>query len=652
MRAMARPPSAAKELHATWARLGIDASAIDPEPDGTLRPSEALAPASAPTVASDAIQVTQQSAPGAGDGEEDAEDASGIVARLGTEEVFVGRQIGEGGMGTVWEARQRSLERDVAVKGIKRELDGPIGRAQLLREARVTGALEHPNIIPVHALVRGTTSAGAAQDGAPLMVMKRVEGTAWSDRMDATRGQPDFLEQQLRILMQVCHAVHFAHTRGVLHRDLKPENVMLGGFGEVYVLDWGIALALHDQTGIPGLPLARDARGVIGTIQYMAPEMVAGDGEHLCVQSDVYLLGAILHEILVDAPRHEGEALPQVLHAAWISEPYAYPPEVPAELAALANRACERDPAERPRSAEIFRQALESYLEHRESAELAEEAARRVASAEERAAADEDPVPALREARFAYKQALRIWPQNAAARAGLQDVLGALIDRALADQAVELARDLLAEMDEEHVGGWRSKVDALAAQVARREAKMRRLEEEAKQADLAPAARQRRVFGVGFALGFFALNVGLDVWDRRAGVGWWVYLIATGAVAGAFAIPVLVYLKSLFPTRAARRLAVALGMMLFGQAVTFTGLMLAGLELRPALGLSLLPLATVITVKAVLLDPRMWWAGLLALGAGALGIAWPESAFYGVGLAYSAFFLGGALLDYEGQLED
>ena len=79
---------------------------------------------------------------------------------------------------------------------------------------------------------------------------------------------------------------------------------------------------------------------------------------------------------------------------------------------------------------------------------------------------------------------------------------------------------------------------------------------------------------------------------------------------------------------------------------------MAGSALGMLLGLSLLPLATVITVKAVLLDPRMWWAGLLALGAGALGIAWPESAFYGVGLAYSAFFLGGALLDYEGQLED
>ena len=250
-------------------------------------------------------------------------------------------KVGEGGMGTVWEARQRSLERDVAVKGIKRELDGPIGRAQLLREARVTGALEHPNIIPVHALVRGTTSAGAAQDGAPLMVMKRVEGTAWSDRMDATRGQPDFLEQQLRILMQVCHAVHFAHTRGVLHRDLKPENVMLGGFGEVYVLDWGIALALHDQTGIPGLPLARDARGVIGTIQYMAPEMVAGGPEAATFKSDIYGLGATLYRMLTGFP-------PRNLQ----------PELLPPQARELVMRCLSKDPAQRPESARALAEEL------------------------------------------------------------------------------------------------------------------------------------------------------------------------------------------------------------------------------------------------------------------------------------------------------
>ncbi|MCA9573515.1 MAG: serine/threonine protein kinase, partial [Myxococcales bacterium] len=207
----------------------------------------------------------------------------------------------------------------------RQALRGSVKR-QLLREARVTGALEHPNIVPVHALL-------TSEEGAPLMVMKRVEGVAWGDRLRATDGGLEDLEQNLRILLQVCHAVHFAHTRGVLHRDLKPHNVMLGEFGEVYVVDWGTAVALRDDVPIEGLPKARNVSGVVGTLQYMAPEMVGGSGAELDERSDVYLLGAMLHEVLTGDPPHLGDKVEQLLVRAWQSRPYTYEPQVPAELA-------------------------------------------------------------------------------------------------------------------------------------------------------------------------------------------------------------------------------------------------------------------------------------------------------------------------------
>jgi hypothetical protein len=144
------------------------------------------------------------------------------------------RTLGEGGMGIVRLAEQRALGREVAVKSLRADRATPEAALRLVREAWITGRLEHPNIVPVYTL-------GVGADGLPMIVMKRIEGTLWSDHLRGRAVPPcapeRTLEWNLRVLMQVANAVELAASKGIVHRDLKPDNVMIGRFGEVNVLD-------------------------------------------------------------------------------------------------------------------------------------------------------------------------------------------------------------------------------------------------------------------------------------------------------------------------------------------------------------------------------------------------------------------------------
>ncbi len=290
-------------------------------------------------------------------------------------ELALGVTLGEGGMGVVRQARQLALGREVAVKSLRPEARHPAAMRRLLAEAMVAGQLEHPEILPIHAL-------GRDEDGAPLLVLKRVDGVSWTE-VARTANHP-LLEGQepivwhLQVLMRVCRAVHFAHGKSILHRDLKTDNVMIGRHGEVYVLDWGIAVALSDD-GSGAIPLARDADELVGTPTAIAPEMVQAKGALLSPRTDVFLLGAILHELLTGAPRHAGREVASVLFAAFLSAPHVYPASVPAELAQIANRACARDPTARFEDADALRLALHGYLEHRASTLLVQSAEARLA---------------------------------------------------------------------------------------------------------------------------------------------------------------------------------------------------------------------------------------------------------------------------------
>jgi serine/threonine-protein kinase len=200
--------------------------------------------------------------------------------------------LGRGGMGAVYRATDRLLQRNVALKVLPPELEQQDIVRRLEREARVLASLEHPGIVAVH-------DAGTLGDGRPFYIMRLVRGRRLDEQArDEGRGQ------RLRRFLAVCDAVSFAHSRGVIHRDLKPSNVMVGEFGEVLVLDWGVAkLAGETDLTTPGSGPAtagdHTADGVaVGTPGYMAPEQASGAREAIDARADVYGLGALLRELL------------------------------------------------------------------------------------------------------------------------------------------------------------------------------------------------------------------------------------------------------------------------------------------------------------------------------------------------------------------
>ncbi|MFO0595358.1 MAG: protein kinase [Myxococcaceae bacterium] len=356
--------------------------------------------------------------------------------------------IGEGGMGRVLLARQHSLTRDVAVK-TSREHGDEQARAAILLEGVITGSLEHPGIVPVHAL-------GLDTNGLPAMVMKRVEGVAWDvlvadpahagwEGWEGTK--EDRLPGHLQLLLQVCNALHYAHSRGVVHRDLKPQNVLIGKFGDVYLADWGVAARVGEVQ-----------HSLCGTPAHLAPEMVVGGV--IDERTDVYLLGSTLHLLLTGAPRHPGATITEALLHAKTSAPFTYGPTVPAELGALANDACAADPAKRPPSARAFRDRLSSYLKHRDAAALAAQATRRFAELEallQQPKADDAQKARverlLSEAHFGLEQSLTQWPENDAARAVLTRVEALQADRR---RRLEELEAQARELDPRSGSGWRT----------------------------------------------------------------------------------------------------------------------------------------------------------------------------------------------------
>jgi eukaryotic-like serine/threonine-protein kinase len=214
----------------------------------------------------------------------------------GTRYVALG-ELGRGGMGTVYLARDEALDRDVAIK-VSNAIASEALEGRLRREAQVLARLEHPGIIPIH-------DVGRLADGRLFYVMKRVRGATLLDHV----GQGSDRSERLRIFERICEAVDFAHSQGFVHRDLKPANVMIGAFGEVLVLDWGVAKLLASDAPtssgtVPGSLFdgGTQAGTVIGTSGFMSPEQARGAVDEITVRSDVYGLGGILFTMLAGVP--------------------------------------------------------------------------------------------------------------------------------------------------------------------------------------------------------------------------------------------------------------------------------------------------------------------------------------------------------------
>ncbi len=309
------------------------------------------------------------------------------------------RVLGEGGVGVVYQAIQKSIDRTIAVKMIKPDIGpGDRERAKFLTEAVVTGKLDHPNIVPIHDL--GTTT-----DGQPFYTMKMVRGTPWSEKIRALS-----LAENLHILIAVCDAVSFAHACGVIHRDLKPENVMLGEFGEVQVMDWGLGALLSTDGRVADISKTQAAGG---TPAYMAPEMVTGEDGPVGVHSDVYLLGAILYEIVTGKPPHGGQRVLDCLQNALFN--IIEPTDRQDVLVDIARRAMQTLPTDRYPTVAAFNEALRDYQTHAESINLAEQSRGHLSQAIARRDYD-----LFAQALFGFRAALTRWADNADAQAGLR----------------------------------------------------------------------------------------------------------------------------------------------------------------------------------------------------------------------------------------
>jgi serine/threonine-protein kinase len=354
--------------------------------------------------------------------------------------------LGAGGMAVVRLAKQVPLGREVAVKTIHDSCDGPAPRLRLVEEAVTTGLLEHPAIIPVHML-------GQDEQGSPVLVMKRVEGVSWREMIKHAehplwaKVTGDRLTWHIGVLMQIANAIHFAHKRRIIHRDIKPGNIMIGEFGEVYLMDWGIAIRLDEAPSMietePRLSPETARKVIAGTPGYMAPEMLSGFVENVDERTDIYLLGASLHEVLTGKPRHIGANLQEVFANAAKNGPVAYAESVPWELASIANKAMSSDKSERYASAEEFRLALESFLRHVSSIRLSDEAQARLETLKDALAGtvsgrapsvagqpgDESAIYRnFGACRFGFQQALSTFPENRRASSGLQEAIERMME--------------------------------------------------------------------------------------------------------------------------------------------------------------------------------------------------------------------------------
>ena len=362
------------------------------------------------------------------------------------------QKLAEGGMGVVYIARQTSLDRELAIKTLKPltgrektqfEQSGRMSqvnqqrREMFLSEALVTANLVHPHIIPIHDLCQ-------TDDGYPFYSMKRVHGVPWSDLLRTMT-----LDENLEVLLKVADAIAYAHHHGVVNRDLKPENIMLGEFGEVMVLDWGLAVpATEDDRNRFASPAASFGAG---TPAYMSPELWTGPPGAIGTWSDVYLMGAMLYEVITGHPPHEFPDPPPGSgnSAVWgiidsvVRKNTIRETEASGELMDIALKALSSEPNQRHESVVAFQLAVKNYQKHEESRRLTQRADSLVEShnASDKSAGYQD----FQTASALYEEAVHAWSENEKARDGLRNTRLSYADLAYRKGDYDLGLQIVAQ---------------------------------------------------------------------------------------------------------------------------------------------------------------------------------------------------------------
>ena len=329
--------------------------------------------------------------------------------------------IGKGGMAEVYEAIQSEPKRSVAIKVPKDH--APQNIKLMLLEAHLTGRLEHPNIVPIYLLRR-------TKDHEVEIVMRKIEGHSMLESIE----QGLDLEPLLHALIQVCYALEYAHSKGVIHRDIKPSNIMLGNFGEVYLMDWGIAFDPERVLNHSDM--------VVGTPAYMAPEMLDPDLS-ISPSSDIYLLGSTLHHILTGEVRHNGQSVEENMELAMISSPAVYAPSIPKYLGDLANWACRQDPKDRPTSVTQFRTHLEAFFSLHEAENYITAGLKLLAELQSLGDSTDSKQLALSDyhkALFAFEQARTFPSHEAQASQGIIETNQSMLSLAIQNKELQVAK--------------------------------------------------------------------------------------------------------------------------------------------------------------------------------------------------------------------
>lgn len=531
-----------------------------------------------------------------------------------------GEVLGAGGMGVVRVATHHPLHRTVAVKSLRDPEPHPSAVRHLLHEALVAGLLDHPNILPIHDIVIDAA-------GRPHIVMKRVEGEPWSawahdrQRIRDELGARDPLAWNLGILIQVCNAVAYAHDKGILHRDLKPANVMIGAFGEVLVLDWGVAVALDDRYG-DRIPRVCDQRRIAGTPRYMSPELALGRGDRQGPASDVYLLGGMLYFLLAGHAPHRGASIAEVLAAIPTARPFLGD-HVPGALARIVERAMAFEPEDRFPSALAFRDEVHAFLEHRSSVRLARQAGRSLDLLEaqlEDPAAERSAVHRLfDETRFGFEQALAEWSDNPFARDGLRRARTAMARWELSRDEPGTAAALLEALPDPPT--------ELLAEVRRAEVRRRERHAElaALRADSDPRVGQRTRLFVLALVGLVWVGTPALYGVMRPEVRWW-QLLASSFVPLALVLGLGVWARDSLSRTALNRVSwLTMALVPPAQIVLDATAMTLGLTPTDALMLRPALWGAMTAMFAIVMMPRLLPAAAVFAVVSLAGPRWPSA---------------------------